>query len=97
LDRPGLLVASGILAGWFLAQDVPNFEFGLDDATQSFFLSPSKPTTGGLIVKRQRRLTSCSGRTTPWFSDTKWKFGGVTIDADDDPTDAMSSPAKSCI
>jgi hypothetical protein len=33
----------------------------------------------------------------PWFSDTKWKFGGVTINAGDDPADAMSSPTKSCI
>ena len=51
----------------------------------------------GQNVKRHRRLTPCSGRTTPWFSDTKWKFGGVTIDADDDPAAAMSSGAKSYI
>ena len=45
----GLPAAGSIIAGWFAARDVPNFEFGLGDTTQSFFLSPSKPTASGLI------------------------------------------------
>ncbi|MBQ0819577.1 hypothetical protein KBI52_05000 [Microvirga sp. HBU67558] len=45
----GLLAAGSIIAGWFHARDVPTFEFGLGETTKSFFLSPSKPTAGGLI------------------------------------------------
>jgi hypothetical protein len=45
-------------------------------------------------VKRHRRLTPRAGGTKPWFSDTQWKFGGVPIGADGDPTNALSSPAK---
>jgi hypothetical protein len=58
--------------------------------------------TGSMVFFSQEceaapKVDPCSGRTMPWFSDTKSKFGGVTIDAGNDPADAMSSPAKSCI
>jgi uncharacterized protein YjiS (DUF1127 family) len=48
------------------------------------------------ICKSALTVDPSRGSATPWFSDTKWKFGGVTIGADDDPADAMNSPANSC-
>src|SRR6478735_8281948 len=48
-----------------------------------------------MTVEWHRWSTPHQRRATSWFNNTKWKFGGVTIGADDDPVNTMNSPGKS--
>ena len=43
-----------------------------------------------------RKVDPSQGKRNTWFSDTKWKSGGVTIGADDAPAEATNSLAMVC-
>jgi hypothetical protein len=78
LDDEWNLIVRTILPNIFKENVPQGREFGLGDTTQSFFLSPSKPTAGGIIWDVGPVFLWPTG-TSPALGSQKWGAGPTFV------------------